>query len=178
MAESARRRLAFVQGDRHVVVPDRDPALELEFFLEAERSLEPFRASFWIAHSQSEMTHHARSEWNSLRHVSTESPGTRLSVLSQEFRQSPDAEPGEERDDEKTGRDKREQVFLRDPVSTHRQQETNDEQDVDILPDCPAPFPISSVDIVIVAALTQRAEAKRSERGEDEGKIAQIRNEG
>ena len=44
MAKCPRRRLAFVQRDCDVVVPNRDAVLKFELLLQAQRALKPFRA--------------------------------------------------------------------------------------------------------------------------------------
>lgn len=53
-------------------IPDRDPAIEFEFLLEPERTLEPFRTSLWTAHGQTEMTDDANRKWNFRFHRFTE----------------------------------------------------------------------------------------------------------
>ena len=51
-----RRRLPFEKRDGDIVVPDGDAIVELEFFPQSQRALAPFRALFWIAHSEAEVT--------------------------------------------------------------------------------------------------------------------------
>src|SRR4051812_5159705 len=76
VTERCRRRPAFVQRDRHVVVSDRDPIVELEFLLQPEHALEPFRASFRTPYRQSEMTDDSDREWNLRPHVIEEMAAT------------------------------------------------------------------------------------------------------
>src|SRR5205823_6959218 len=51
-----RRRLAFEQRDRDVVVTDSNAISEFEFLFEPQRALKPFRAFLRIAHRSSEVT--------------------------------------------------------------------------------------------------------------------------
>ena len=53
--ERFRGRLSFKQGDRNVVVADRDSILEFEFLTQAQNLLKPTRALLRIAYSQTEM---------------------------------------------------------------------------------------------------------------------------
>src|SRR2546423_3116961 len=69
VTERGGRWPAFVERNGHVVVSDRDPPFEFKFFLQTESALEPFRASFWTAHRESEMTDDPHREWNFAAHV-------------------------------------------------------------------------------------------------------------
>ena len=68
VAERARRRPAFMQRDRDMSVPDRDPALEFEFLLQPKRALEPFRTLFWTAHGETKVTDDANRKRKFLSH--------------------------------------------------------------------------------------------------------------
>lgn len=57
-----------MQRDRDMSVPDRDPALEFEFFLQPKRALEPFRTSFWTAHGKAKVTDDPNRKRNFLWH--------------------------------------------------------------------------------------------------------------
>src|SRR4051794_16282763 len=59
-----RRWFALKQSDGHIFVSDGDAAVEFEFLLQPERALEPFRASFRIAHRKPEMTNHPNRKGN------------------------------------------------------------------------------------------------------------------
>ena len=64
VVERSWRWLSLHQCDRHVLVPDRDPIVEFELFLEAKRAPEPFRASLGASYGQTKMAYHAQSKWH------------------------------------------------------------------------------------------------------------------
>ena len=64
VANSLRRRMAFEERDRDVVVADGDAILEVELLLESQRALEPLRTLLRIAYGQAKVTDGAESEWN------------------------------------------------------------------------------------------------------------------
>src|SRR5213080_2708340 len=58
------RRFTFEQRNCHVVVAHRDSIIEIEFFAQPQRALEPLRALLRIAHSQTEVTNLSECEWH------------------------------------------------------------------------------------------------------------------
>src|SRR5438067_1805003 len=68
VAEGAGGWPPLVEGNRYVVISNRDSAVELELLFQTERALEPFRASFRAAHRQSEVADHAHREWSFFPH--------------------------------------------------------------------------------------------------------------
>ena len=64
VADSFRRRTAFENRDRDVVVPNGDAFLEVELLLESQRPLEPLCTLLGIAYGQAKVTDGAESEWN------------------------------------------------------------------------------------------------------------------
>src|SRR5437762_620058 len=89
VSECARRRLPLLQGDRDIVIPDRDAALEFELLFQAQRAREPFRTPLRTAHRQSEVTDHSQRKWNF--HARTVN-GLRAR-RAEKSRQSADAQP-------------------------------------------------------------------------------------
>src|SRR6266487_85592 len=64
MINRFRRRFTFEQRNCHVVVAHRDSIVEIEFFAQPQRALEPLRALLRITHSQTEVTNLSEHEWN------------------------------------------------------------------------------------------------------------------
>src|SRR5213596_3840639 len=58
------RRFTFEQRNCHVVVAHRDSIVDIEFFAQPQRALEPLRALLRITHSQTEVTNLSEHEWN------------------------------------------------------------------------------------------------------------------
>ena len=64
VADCFRRRTAFENRDRDVVVPNGDAIFEVELLLESQRTLEPVCTLLRIAYGQAKVTDGAESEWN------------------------------------------------------------------------------------------------------------------
>jgi hypothetical protein len=64
VADSFRRRTAFENRNRDVVIPDGDAILEVELLLESQRALEPLCTLLRVAYGQAKVTDGAESEWN------------------------------------------------------------------------------------------------------------------